>query len=603
MELPASSPFRRAGRSAGPLRATGREHVVYTKFKALAPTSRPSDLLQWSMAKKSTPDPVQQEMEHIAHLLEASLNMSSLNDSRDFVSQSRRYFMERHLALAPNQPIALPSGDSLLVLLSKSSLVDALAWEQLAGPLAWGPTSGHPFPLSAICQNLTSGQGWGKVDIRWPSGSAARQKEIQSFFLNGLTQAMPLTQVSAEALILDKRPRGNPHHAALEAQARVLEFCQREDDLFSAAKKLRWFIQAGGTLVTSTHASNRLKWPILLESGVLTPTTPAFVMSTSFHQEPWTQDWARQGFPSADRMFARLANEAGGYDLPALRLAYIQKELPLQGSWADAKQLLDTTPGAWDYATPGGSLLWQEALIDHPQWLDGLVNEPAARLRARAPKSAGLWGCVLTGWSAFTDDKPRSALAIDALPSRDTIRAVLNKAPLNVPDRGQLFLTRKVADPALGHLFDLTFEQYPSAWVGEPDDQQATRAARLLAWSLVGQSTNAEGREAIAEQAQLLHDAYRRDPSTLTPDTVAVLWCLGQYFANANIKLNTNVSRLATDPDIPFAPTTSGWAETALEGARRPHHSRDLMNTLLDRVRLQVLAQQATPAPRVAPKL
>ena len=35
MELPASSPFRHAGRSAGPLRATGREPAVYTRFELL----------------------------------------------------------------------------------------------------------------------------------------------------------------------------------------------------------------------------------------------------------------------------------------------------------------------------------------------------------------------------------------------------------------------------------------------------------------------------------------------------------------------------------------------------------------------------------------
>ena len=554
------------------------------------------------MAKKLPPDPNQQEVAHIAHLLEASLNMTSFNDSRDFVSQSRRYLMERHLALAPGQPITLSSGDSLLVRLAKDALTDALMWEQLAGPLAWAPAPNHQFPLSSICDDLIRKQGWGKTDLRWPSGSAARQKEIQAFFLNGLTQAMPLTISGAEALTLDKRARQSAPVA--DAQAKIMDFCQREDDLFSSAKKLRWFTQANGVMVTTTlNALHKPQWPNYLAAGILAPTTPVLVKGAQLVIEPWTQDWIRQGFPSAETVFDRLT-EQEGYDLPALRLAYLKETLPAQVAWPDAKQLLDTTPHGWELATPGGSFLWQEALISRPRWLDGLVIEPAARLRASAPKAAGLWACVLTGWSAFTDDKSLSAFAVDELPSRDTIKILLAKVPLDVPDRGQLFLTRKAADPALGHLFDLTFEQYPSAWVGEPDDQQATRAARLLAWSLVGQSTNAEGREAIAEQAQLLHDAYRRDPSTLTPDTVAVLWCLGQYFANANIKLNTDVSRLAKDPDIPFAPTTSGWAETALEGAKRQHHSRDLMNTLLDRVKLiQVLGQQSTPAPRAVPKL
>lgn len=552
------------------------------------------------MAKKLPPDPNQQEVAHIAHLLEASLNMTSFNDSRDFVSQSRRYLMERHLTLAPGQPITLSSGDSLLVRLAKDALTDALVWEQLAGPLAWATAPNHQFPLSSICADLISKQGWGKTDLRWPSGSAARQKEIQAFFLNGLTQAMPLTVSDAKALTLEKRPQ--QHHALVEAQGKVMDFCQRADDLFSASKKLRWFIQAEGILITTPlNASDRPNWPLLLDAGVLTPTTTALAKGAPLRLDVWTQDWRRQGFPLADQVFACLAAEKG-YDLPALRFEYLRHELPRRGSWTEVRKLLDATPQGWSCTSPGGSPLWQEALIDHPQWLDGLVNEPATRLRATAPKSAGLWACVLTGWSAFTSDRSLSAFSVDALPSRDTIKALLAKVPLDVPDRGQLFLTRKAADPALGHLFDLTFEQHPSAWVGEPDDQQAARAARLLAWSLVGQSTNAEGREAIAEQAQLLHDAYRRDPSTLTPDTVAVLWCLGQYFANANIKLSADVSRLATDPDIPFAPITSGWAETALEGAKRPHHSRDLMKTLLDRVKLQVLGQQAT-TPRAPPKL
>jgi hypothetical protein len=525
-----------------------------------------------------------------------------MGKARDYLSQSRQYLLARHQTLAPGQPVNLPGGDSLLVRLMEVSLADAVAWERMGGSTAWMPSENHPFPLASIANKLKSrGPDAG---FRWPAGASGVRQDVLSFLTHGLGAAMPIRQAD-----LQHHNDGNEKQLArlgarFEAQTHLTLFCQEDDDLFAAVEKLRMFHQAQGVL-TFTAFQKSPAWTAWMDAGALLPTTEVILSSRTKQQVlPWTTAWA-QNFHQAEAMFERLDHNA--YDTDGLRMAYLKHRLPKTETWAEAKALLQATAGGWDEANANGELLWQYALLEKPGWIDDMLLEPNARLRQTGHDKQGIWKAILDGWAvAVPDPQAKSTLrtARGALPAKDTIARLVDKVPLRLADRGQLFLPRKHPHASLGQAFDLTFTQHPQTWVGTCDARQAQRASVLLAWLLVGQNNvNAAGREAAAEQATLLHQAWKRAPDTLTPGTVSVLWCLRGYLAHAPVKLETDVSVLVGESHLPMPTDVESWSGDVLSTVKRDHPTVELMKTLVARAGLMAQAEASGTARPKAPSL
>jgi hypothetical protein len=554
------------------------------------------------MAKPTTPSSTELELFQIAALLEASLEGGAMGKARDYLSQSRQYLLARHQTLAPRQPVNLPGGDNLLVRLMEVSLADVLAWERTGGSTAWMPSENHPFPLAALVNKLKP-RG---VDagLRWPAGSSWSRQEVLSLLTHGLAAAMPIRQADLQHLNDGNEKQLARLGAMFEAQNHLTLFCQEGDDLFTADEKLRMFHQAQG-VPTFTAFQKSPVWVAWMDAGALLPTTEVILSSRGKQQVlPWTTAWA-QNFHHAEAIFERLDHNA--YDTDGLRVDYLKNRLPKTETWAEAKALLQATPSGWNETNENGELLWQHALLKKPGWVEAMVLEPNARLRQTGQDKQGIWKSILDGWAgAVLDPQTQSVLRSTcyALPSKDTIERLATKAPLRLADRGQLFLPRKHPHASLRQTFDLTFAQHPETWVGQCDSRQAQRACVLLAWLMVGQNNvNAAGREAAAEQATLLYQAWQRAPDALTAGTVSVLWCLREYLAHAPVKLETDVSVLVGESHLPMPTDVESWACDVLNTVKRDHPTAELMKTLVARAGLMAQAEASGTARPKAPGL
>lgn len=550
------------------------------------------------MAKIRTPSPVDEEIVRITELLDNSMEASGLG-SREFLDKTRQYMLDRYLVLAPDQPVRLPSGRSYLASMVKLSFDHALSWEQRFGPLAWRPTPKHPYPLEDIVTQLKRGP-WDKREYRWPSGAAANAKGVEQFLVSGFTHAMPVSIPRAQFL-MEAGKRSS--HTEFNAQTRLTQFCQIDDDLFKASTKIRHFAQAQGLITLGI--TEKLDWMKWYAAGALDPDTPvAIYLPGRTRIMPWTQAWA-ENFHDAPEMFKCL--DPAQYDVDGLRQEYLRKALPRISSWEEAKELLNTTPGGWELTSSKEPhrLLWQEVLIDKPAWLKEVSLEPKARLRQTASGGPGIWECVFEGWTRFSGEQDLTTRSTGGpLPTREAVECLAVKVPLPLLDSGgQLFVPHSQTNPILTDAFELTFAASPQTWVGQPTEDQANLASSLLSNLLVGQNRgNASDRAVAAQQSVLLYRAWRHAPQSLNPSTVSVLWCLREYLSQADLKMDTvDISELTCDTFLPQPKAgTMEWASIVHEQIYRPHPTAALMTSILDRARLTALSadRPASQSPR-----
>lgn len=550
------------------------------------------------MAKIRTKSPAQEEVTRIVELLDNSLEASTLG-GRDFLDKTRQYLLDRFVTLAPGHPVSLPSGKSYLVSLVKASFEQALDWAERGDLLAWQPTPQNPYPLTEIISQFKGGS-WDKREYRWPAGAAAHAKRVEGFLVNGFARAMPMTTFQAQHQLAGNK---RSDHKEFEAQARLTQFCQIDDDLFKAATKIRHFSQAQGMITLGIN--EKLDWVKWYSAGALDPDTPVAVcLPGRTKLMPWVQAWA-EDFQDAAEMFKRL--DPTQYDVDDLRQAYLRKVLPKVRSWKEARERLDTTPGGWHLTSSNepSRLLWQELLVDNPGWLDDVCLEPKSRLLQTAPGGSGVWDCVLEGWSRFSSEQNMSSQrGAVKLPCRATIECLVTKVPPTVDHGGHLFVPRRQAHDILADTFDITFDKAPHTWVGQPNEDQASLASSLLARLLIGQGRgNASDRGAAAQQAALLYKAWQRAPESVSASTVSVLWCLREYLSQVDAKADdVDVSELTSDTALP--PPRAGtmeWAPLVIEQIRRDHPTANVMTSVLGRARLTALSSDRPASGAPAP--
>ena len=524
------------------------------------------------------------EIKEISYLIELSLRekRSGLGGGDGFTPQARKYLVERHMSLAPGKPIELPSGASFLVMLVSNNMMDeAMEWEDKVREIAWAGTSDHPYPIESILDfvDMSKNNIYSRSSTpQWPKTSRSKS-ELKSFLIRGLIHSMPWRE-------------GREKNSA-RAQSKVVEFLQTDDQTLDAQTKLKLFAKAQGMpafFPNGGFASYKVDWKAWIEAGLLEKDAKIALVSPKTPQLPWIKAWLHD---LGDHKEVLEHIENLGIDSTQARIERMKILISKTTSWEQAKELLNETPGGWGIESNSGGLLWQELFKTNPGWIKDIKDEPRARLRLTSQSGTGLWQHIIDGWIEYrgsgndTDKK---------LPGISETRALLSKVPLDIPGADILFQKRNQPHNSIKDLFDNSFLHSPSTWVGQADEHQAEKASNILTGLLVGQNkANANQREAWAENAQMLLGAWRKNPDSLTEQTTAVLWCLGQYLRLVEgLKLETDVYQLVEMQDVPIPEAGAmDWAKKMLEERGKPHPTLSTMETVLKRAYLGAMGQQA----------
>lgn len=525
------------------------------------------------------------QINKISRLIEVATENAVLSSKADsFERQALAYLMEQYVKLAPKRPLLVGGKKSLLLELWKTRRVEeALLWEELAGRTAWISTPDEGSLLAKIMGLIIDNtlSSWAKRGLEWPVSSVDPKLKVETlthFLVRGLEYAMPYKPGDSCACAND--------------QNTVLAFCQEDDNLMTGRQKLGLFKNAGGVLcLGSTLRGRAPNWQAYINAGLVEADTQVYWISgNKVQQIHWTQAWKRS-WQSPQEVFAHM--ERLGLDARPFKIEKMRHDLGLVKSWDQAKEVLNNTPGGWEYEEDG-VLRWQKLLADHPEFLVGMVKDiPRARLRQKSSAGRGIWDQVLDGWEN-KNAVMSSTMQVGCIgmPGYNEVADLLKAVPLDTA-RGQIFRASNTRHHVMDRLFEDTHKHNPRFWVGDKDDNQVMGAREILLNLLYNQSkkNNVNTREVWAQNANRLNAVYQHNPQALTAPTRAVLWCLSQFLEQYPGKLDTDVSYLAGNNHIPEPRAGEmDWAKDLIEYDRyKPHPTVDILKKVL--VRGSLLAQ------------
>lgn len=519
----------------------------------------------------------------LLELLDAALSEKmETSDSKSFRTLATIYLLEQLWRKDQAVP-SLPSHrDVLTELVTNNRMVEAHAWERIAGPAAWQASLPGNNVLHDILWDMIkrANQYQRGGLIQWPR-SFKREDAIE-FLDRGMMYSMPL-----------KKGHNQTHVEQLIQQCNVLRFCQWNDNLLTYREKLSLFKKHDGELAwigVDLLDGDKNNWLGLIEADLIQADTKVWLKKNPKDELiGWVEAWQKS---EKDHVAVFSHMEKIGMDTTGPKTKYMLNKIKTISKWDQVKALIQETPGGWNYEDEHGRLSWQNILVERPDILSDMLGENKPRLRQKSSKGVGLWDNLLTGLNKKSDKNFSWSKAV----STDDLRDALAKVPMETT-RPQLFRKRAGSNWLINELFDLSVEKYPQAWVGPLDEIQAIRASYILQGLLVGQdkSNNAQNREAWAQNASLLYKLYEKQPQALTDDTVAVLWCLGQFMSQYPSKLEWDTSVLA-GADIPLpAGAQMNWAKTILEKEKdyKPHSTVNLLLPIVKKLALETIARPA----------
>ena len=506
----------------------------------------------------------------------------------DYIHGSRLFLLEQWLNQEP-ELLAFSDGSSVMVRLFHISPELGIQWWQRRGEGAWSATPGHPHPLVSVLQSLrnTRSKPDNSVRYQWPKDMSVGREVVQAFVKEGMRLAMPLKTTDPSI-----GPKTNRSQDKRGEQFSVSEFATEDCSLFSAHEKTSWLLDNNGALCIARHAFGSL-----LNHPRITPSTEVWNTDydLKFTKGTILDTWlASTGYPMEKEVLPWLAKH--GVNVLPYQQGVMVNQVRNAHEWEKVLETTLNTPGGWEYQKEDQAvLLWQSCLIKNPRFLDDMFSMPEAalHLKSKSLDGLGVWSALMQGVDATREDAGPSDW-----PSLPSVLELDRRVPLEVGlSQGEIPLLFRLRNtlPAWWERFHhASVEKSMSAWVGEPNDQQAEMASSLLHQLLVGQVTNARQRENAALHVRLMHKLWAEHPEAFSPATVGVLWAIQTYLLQTKLALKEDLSLFLAD-SIP-TPTSEGlgWVEVAAERVTRPdkvHPTLRVFHSVLKNARLQALPE------------
>ena len=189
-------------------------------------------------------------------------------------------------------------------------------------------------------------------------------------------------------------------------------------------------------------------------------------------------------------------------------------------SWRRISKILSAHPDAWSASSDGTFLLWHSVLRARPTLLKAMLKRPPPLgLAARSPSGRGVWDALL---------RPTFASGLVLHASQDGLEELMKHVPVSAAnDQGLVWVTpypgwvEKLLKNVLSKLpAGVPLER---AWLGAVACQ--TAGAREALVRMTG-GCGLQSTESAAHRAQLLAQIWEREPGSLAPSTLGLLWAM-----------------------------------------------------------------------------